>query len=120
MQWTKTTLKKKKKTYQNTTVYLTEYDRTQFIVYKMYMPMYTADNQSLKRLETSTLQRLNSKNLKLLRPESLKAKPDVPLRPKEKWEFPKSGVPYFGVLIIGLLLFRVLYEGPLFPETPKS
>ena len=55
----------------------------------MYMPMYTADNQSLKRLETSTLQRLNSKNLKLLRPESLKAKPDVPLRPKEKWEFPK-------------------------------
>ena len=25
------------------------------------------------------------------------------------WEFPKTGVPYFGVLIIRLLLFRVLY-----------
>ena len=28
-------------------------------------------------------------------------------------------VPYFGVLIIGVLLFRVLYWGPLFSETPK-
>ena len=26
-----------------------------------------------------------------------------------KWEFPKIGVPYFGVLIIRFLLFRVLY-----------
>ena len=26
-----------------------------------------------------------------------------------KWEFPKLGVPYFGVLIIRILLFRVLY-----------
>ena len=25
------------------------------------------------------------------------------------WEFPKMGVPYFGVLIIRILLFRVLY-----------
>ena len=25
------------------------------------------------------------------------------------WEFPKIRVPYFGVLIIGILLFRVLY-----------
>ena len=25
------------------------------------------------------------------------------------WEFPKIGVPYFGVLIIRILLFRVLY-----------
>ena len=25
------------------------------------------------------------------------------------WEFPKIGVPYFGVLIISILLFRVLY-----------
>ena len=31
--------------------------------------------------------------------------------------FPKLGVPYFGVLIIRLLL-RVLYSGPLFSETP--
>ena len=29
-----------------------------------------------------------------------------------------GGVPYFGVLIIRILLFRVLYWGPLFLETP--
>ena len=34
------------------------------------------------------------------------------------WEFPKIGVPYFGVLIIRILLFRVLHLGPLFSETP--
>ena len=34
------------------------------------------------------------------------------------WEFPKIGVPYLGVLIIRILLFRVLYQGPLFSETP--
>ena len=34
------------------------------------------------------------------------------------WEFPKIRVPYFGVLIIRILLFGVLYEGPLFSETP--
>ena len=28
-----------------------------------------------------------------------------------------GGVPYFGVLIIRILLFRVLYWGPLFSET---
>ena len=27
------------------------------------------------------------------------------------------GIPYFGVLIIGILLFRVLYWGSLFSET---
>ena len=27
-------------------------------------------------------------------------------------------MPYFGVLIIRILLFRVLYRGPLFSETP--
>ena len=32
--------------------------------------------------------------------------------------FRKLGVPYFGVLIIRILIFRVLYEGPLFSETP--
>ena len=32
--------------------------------------------------------------------------------------FRKFGVPYFGVLIIRILLFRVLYQGPLFSETP--
>ena len=31
-----------------------------------------------------------------------------------------GGVPYFGVLIIRILLFRVLYWGPLFSETPIS
>ena len=31
--------------------------------------------------------------------------------------FQKLGVPYFGVLIIRILLFRVLYQGPLFLET---
>ena len=35
------------------------------------------------------------------------------------WEFPKIGVPYFGDLIIRILLFRVLYWGPLFLETPN-
>ena len=34
------------------------------------------------------------------------------------WEFPNIGVTYFGVLIIRILLFRVLYSGPLFSETP--
>ena len=29
-----------------------------------------------------------------------------------------EGAPYFGVLIMGILLFRVLYSGPLFSETP--
>ena len=32
--------------------------------------------------------------------------------------FRKLGVPYFGVLVIRILLFRVLHEGPLFSETP--
>ena len=34
------------------------------------------------------------------------------------WEFPRIWVPYFGVLIIRILLFRVLCWGPLFSETP--
>ena len=29
------------------------------------------------------------------------------------WEFPKIRVPYFGVLIVSILLFKVLYWGPL-------
>ena len=32
--------------------------------------------------------------------------------------FRKLGVPYFGVLIMRILLFRVLYWFPLFSETP--
>ena len=32
--------------------------------------------------------------------------------------FRKWGVPYFGVLIVRILLFRVLHQGPLFSETP--
>ena len=36
------------------------------------------------------------------------------------WEFSKLGLPYFGVLIIRILLTRVLYSGPLFSETPIS
>ena len=32
--------------------------------------------------------------------------------------FRKLGAPYFGVLMIRILLFRVLYWGPLFSETP--
>ena len=36
-----------------------------------------------------------------------------------EWDFPKIRVPYLGVLIIRILLFRVLYWGPLFSETPK-
>ena len=34
------------------------------------------------------------------------------------WEFPKIRVPYLRVLIIGILVFSVLYWGPLFTETP--
>ena len=38
------------------------------------------------------------------------------------WEFPKIEVPYFGVLLIRILLFRVLtgyhVRVPLFSETP--
>ena len=34
--------------------------------------------------------------------------------------FRKLGVPYFGVLIIRILVFRVLSLGPLFSETPAS
>ena len=34
--------------------------------------------------------------------------------------FRKLAVPCFGVLIIRILLFRVLYWGPLFSETPMS
>ena len=33
--------------------------------------------------------------------------------------FRQLGVPYFGVFIIRILLFRVLDEGPLFSEIPK-
>ena len=32
------------------------------------------------------------------------------------WEFLKPRIPYFGVLIRRILLFRVLYSGPLFLE----
>ena len=32
--------------------------------------------------------------------------------------FRKLGVPYFGVLRIRILLFKVLFSGPLFSETP--
>ena len=35
-------------------------------------------------------------------------------------KFPKIGVPHLGVLIVRILLFRVLYWGPLFSETPVS
>ena len=35
------------------------------------------------------------------------------------WEFAKiRGVPYFGVPIIRILLFGILYWDPLFSETP--
>ena len=33
----------------------------------------------------------------------------VTLNPNPTWELPELGVPYFGVLIIRILLFRVLY-----------
>ena len=35
------------------------------------------------------------------------------------WDFPKIRVPCFGVHIIRILLFRVLYWGPLFSEIPR-
>ena len=36
------------------------------------------------------------------------------------WEFPKIRVPHVRALIIRTLLFRILYWGPLFSETPMS
>ena len=45
--------------------------------------------------------------------------PEQARRPKF-WEFPRiRGALFLGVLIIRILLFRVLYWGPLFSETPK-
>ena len=42
-----------------------------------------------------------------------------PVTPKLTWEFPKIRGTSFGALIIvRILLFRVLYWGPLFSETP--
>ena len=38
--------------------------------------------------------------------------------PKAYGSFRKLGIPYLGVLIIGILLFRVPYWGPLFSEAP--
>ena len=35
-------------------------------------------------------------------------------------EFPQIRVPYYGILMIRILLLRVLYSGPLFTETPKQ
>ena len=32
--------------------------------------------------------------------------------------FPKIRVSYFGIIIKRILLFRVLYSGPLFSESP--
>ena len=40
------------------------------------------------------------------------------LAQKPYGSFRKLGVPYVGVLIIRILLFRVLYSSPLFSETP--
>ena len=34
------------------------------------------------------------------------------------WEFPKIRGTLFGALIVRILLFMVLYSGPLFSETP--
>ena len=36
-----------------------------------------------------------------------------------KFEFPKIRGTFFWVVVIRILLFRVLYWGPLFSETPK-
>ena len=36
-----------------------------------------------------------------------------------KWDFPNIRVPYFGVLIIRILLFRARQQGPQHPETPR-
>ena len=40
------------------------------------------------------------------------------LEPPLGGTFRRFGLPYFGVLIITILLFRVLYWGPLFSEPP--
>ena len=40
------------------------------------------------------------------------------VNPTSYGSFRKLGVPYFGVLTIRILLFRVLYWGPPFSETP--
>ena len=46
--------------------------------------------------------------------------PEKPEAPNLNGTFRKEGVPYFGVLIMRILLVRVLYSGPLFSETPIS
>ena len=51
-----------------------------------------------------TLKPKNSKVVTLKRPENPN-RPDA----KARWDFPKIRVPYFGVLLIRILLFRVLY-----------
>ena len=40
--------------------------------------------------------------------------------PKPRGSFRRLGVPYFGFLMRRILLFRVLYYGPLLSETPMS
>ena len=47
-----------------------------------------------------------------------KTAPDRSLIEPYYESFRKLGLPYFGVLIIRILLFRVLYQDPLFSETP--
>ena len=51
-------------------------------------------------------------------PQGLNPKPMVLGGPRDVLgSFRKLGVPYFGVLITRILLFRLLYWGPLFSET---
>ena len=40
--------------------------------------------------------------------------------PEDYWKFPKIRGTLLGGLIVRILLFSVLYWGPLFSETPKS
>ena len=42
-------------------------------------------------------------------PQVILAIPNVETLHSTIWEFPKIGVPHFEVLIIGILLFRLLY-----------
>ena len=54
-----------------------------------------------------------------LKPHALMNHSTVDGYSREVGSFRKLGVPYLGVLIIRILLFRVLYRGPIFSETLK-
>ena len=54
------------------------------------------------------------------KPQLLKPSKTSPRPPGPSWEFPKLGVPYFGVLIRRILLFRYYIRVPYFRKLSPS